>query len=98
MIDRRNKKLKSAALLLLFILTLGSCLSSATKKHPKIGFSQCCKAPWRTVMENEMKRELSFYPDAELLIKTAEDNSNTQMGQIKELVASGIDILMIGYL
>jgi len=46
-------------------------------------------------MENEMKRELSFYPDAELLIKIAEDNSNTQVEQIKELVASGIDILMI---
>ncbi len=84
-----------ALAILYFLLTAASCRTIHPDKHLRIGFSQCCKAPWRTVMEDEMKREMAFYPDAELIIKVAEDNSGTQVEQIKELVASEIDILMV---
>jgi signal transduction histidine kinase/AraC-like DNA-binding protein len=42
-----------------------------------------------------MKRELSFYPEAELLYKNADGNSELQVKQIKELVDQGIDVLLV---
>ena len=42
-----------------------------------------------------MQRELSFYPGTELLYKDANDNSATQVQQIKELLQQNIDILLV---
>jgi ABC-type sugar transport system substrate-binding protein len=42
-----------------------------------------------------MNRELSFYPQAELLYKNADGNSELQVKQINELVDQGIDVLLV---
>lgn len=46
-------------------------------------------------MLEEMKRELSFYPNVTLDYRNAEDNSETQIRQVNELVGKGIDLLII---
>jgi ABC-type sugar transport system substrate-binding protein len=56
-----------------------------------IGFSQCTTADaWRRSMDQEMQNELLYYPDLQLLIKDAENNSKKQVNDIRELLAAGI--------
>jgi signal transduction histidine kinase/DNA-binding response OmpR family regulator len=43
----------------------------------------------------EMQRELSFHPGVELIYKQADDNSQLQVQQVKELLAQNIDLLII---
>ena len=42
-----------------------------------------------------MQRELSFHPGAELIYRSAKDNSDLQVKQIKELINQNIDILLV---
>jgi signal transduction histidine kinase/AraC-like DNA-binding protein len=78
------------------ILLLGSCQSPAPKERFKIGFSQCGDADlWRKTMLTEMERELTFHPELELIYRQANDNSETQIRQVRELIQSGIDLLII---
>lgn len=42
-----------------------------------------------------MQIELAFYPDIELTIKDAKDNNVTQIGQIEEFIAEGINLLIV---
>lgn len=89
-------KIFSYLFLGLTILCLySSCQFKTSKKKIIIGFSQCCKDPWRTVMENEMHREMDFHPEAELIIKGAISNSQKQIEQIEELIETGIDLLIV---
>lgn len=61
-----------------------------------IGFSQCTTADeWRKTMDLEMKNELIYYPGVELLIRDAGNNSNKQVNDIRELLAEGIDLLIV---
>lgn len=46
-------------------------------------------------MLGEMKRELAFYPEMELIYKQADDNSQKQVQQVRELLKEKIDLLII---
>jgi signal transduction histidine kinase/CheY-like chemotaxis protein/AraC-like DNA-binding protein/ABC-type xylose transport system substrate-binding protein len=73
-----------------------SCNSNNNQKKFRIGFSQCGDADfWRKSMLGEMKRELAFHPEMELIYKQADDNSPKQVGQVKELLNDKIDLLII---
>ncbi len=52
---------------------------------------------WRRSMIEEMRRELTLYPDFEIdvLVRDAEDDSYKQIDDIKDLIAAGIDLLII---
>lgn len=72
------------------------CRPSPAPRHFRMGFSQCGDADhWRKSMLAEMQRELSFHPGMELIYKQADDNSDVQIKQVKELLAEGIDLLII---
>lgn len=61
-----------------------------------IGFSQCTTADaWRKSMDQEMQNELLYYPNLQLLIKDAENSSKKQVEDIRELLAAGIDLLIV---
>jgi signal transduction histidine kinase/DNA-binding response OmpR family regulator len=78
-----------------FVLS-ASCAQPAQQLPYRIGFSQCSTAgPWREAMLAGMKRELSFHPEAQLRMLDAHDNSKLQMQQIRELVRSGVDLLIV---
>lgn len=72
-----------------------SCQEEAEVKKFRIGFSQCCADPWRDEMESEMKREQAFHPEVELKIMRANNDSETQIQQIRQLVNEGADLLII---
>jgi len=78
------------------IISIQSCDGERKTKKYKIGFSQCGDADkWRKAMLNEMNRELSFNPELELIYKQADDNSQKQVKQVKELLTENIDLLII---
>ncbi len=77
----------------LFILIVSTGFANAKFK---VGFSQCTTADkWRQAQIRLMQIELAFYPDLELTIKDAKDNNETQIRQIEEFLAEGIDLLIV---
>ena len=46
-------------------------------------------------MESEMNREQAFHPEVELKIKRANNDSETQIRQIREMVSEGLDLLIV---
>jgi ABC-type sugar transport system substrate-binding protein/DNA-binding response OmpR family regulator len=89
---------KTCGLLLTTILVFFafSCSDVTDEKPVKIGFSQCTgQDNWRKKMLEGMQRELSFHPGASLIYKDAEDNSELQVKQIRELLQDDIDILIV---
>ncbi len=78
-----------------FSLLLMACNHKQEKKY-RVGFSQCGDADnWRKAMLSEMKTELVFHPDVELIYKQANDSSTLQIEQVRELLDSRIDLLII---
>jgi signal transduction histidine kinase/AraC-like DNA-binding protein len=71
------------------------CLHQPSPQKYRIGFSQCCDDAWRDVMNREMLRELAFHPELDLHMRVADGNSEQQIAQIRALVASGIDLLIV---
>jgi len=73
-----------------------SCSSSSSEKHYRIGFAQCTGTEnWKRATREAMARELSFHPGTELIYRSANDNSDLQVRQIRELLNQNIDILLV---
>jgi len=75
---------------------LGGCTQPAPKTY-RIGFSQCSTTgPWRQAVLAGMKRELSFSPEVrQLRMLDAQDDSRRQAQQIRDLLRSCIDLLIV---
>lgn len=81
---------------LTFVLLLAvGCTQDREVKRFLIGFSQCCDDPWRDIMNAEMSRELLFYPVVDFELRNAHGDNNSQIQQIRDLVNSGIDLLIV---
>ena len=93
------EKVTGLRVVILAVLWLGllfGCGSADERTEFVIGFSQCTSGDnWRQLMQDEMHMELAKYPEIELLIEDAESDSYQQIQQIKELVARGIDLLIV---
>jgi len=82
--------------LLLLWFTLKLDAQETGSRIYKIGFSQCTNLDlWRKTMFLEMQNELISYPTLELNIKDAQNSSEKQINDIRELVSSGIDLLIV---
>jgi len=92
-------RLRLPLILLLMSGALGlfcSCSENNAEKKYRIGFAQCTgTANWKKTMREGMQRELSFHPGTELIYRSANDNSDLQVQQIKELLGQHIDILLV---
>lgn len=71
-----------------------SCQLKERKKYV-IGVSQCSDDLWRNRVNEEMKREASFYQDISLITKIVKDDSEKQIKDIESLIDSGVDLLVI---
>ncbi len=77
------------------MIGLYGCRQQTAPKY-RIGFSQCTgNDDWRKNMLVEMKRELFYHPEMQLLYKDAQDDSKRQVAQIRQLLADHIDILLV---
>lgn len=50
---------------------------------------------WREAMINDMRIEASNYDDVEIVIKDAQNNNETQIQQIRDLIRQKVDVLII---
>ncbi len=50
---------------------------------------------WRQAMINDMRIEASNYDDVEIVIKDAQNNNETQIQQIRDLIRQKVDVLII---
>ncbi len=86
---------------LIGLILLTGCSYNYDKRLEKkivIGFSQCTMVDeWRKAMVDEMQREIVFYREfnIDFIIKDANDDSQKQIIDIKELVSQGIDLLIV---
>lgn len=69
---------------------------SCTEKHTyKIGVSQCSQDDWRSKMNEEINREIMFHEDATVEIRSANDDNNKQIEDIRYFADNGFDIIIV---
>ena len=70
-------------------------LSGCQEKHIyKIGVSQCSSDDWRNKCNEEIYREIMFHPEAQVEIRSADDNNEKQIADIRYFVENGFDIII----
>ena len=80
----------------LTLIVLCGCTSPGKQKRHVIGLSQCMlDDAWREAMINDMRIEASNYDDVEIIIKDAQNNNETQIQQIRDLIRQKVDVLII---
>lgn len=78
-------------LLLALLLACGACRQ---QRQYRIGVSQCSSDDWRRKMNAEIERELMFHPEAEVEIRSAEDDNARQIADIRYFADNGFDIII----
>ncbi|MCM1521810.1 MAG: substrate-binding domain-containing protein [Muribaculaceae bacterium] len=78
-------------LVALSVLLLSSCREETKLR---IGVSQCSNDDWRTKMNDEIRREIMFHPEAEVEIRSADDSNEKQISDIRYFMDNGFDIII----
>lgn len=65
-----------------------------TEKTYKIGISQCSDDDWRNKMNEEVKRQLMFHPNVSYEIRSADDNSQKQIDDIRYFIDNDFDMII----
>ncbi len=78
------------------LASLAGCSHAPPPPAYRIGFSQnSTNGEWRQAVLTGMQRELSFHPEAQLRMLNAQENSQRQIRQIRQLLAEGVDLLIV---
>lgn len=78
------------------MLFLFSCGQLQEEKQFVIGFAQCTGGDaWRKAMHNDMQRELSFYPNLDLIIHDAKNSTALQQEHIRNFIDQQVDLLIV---
>lgn len=83
------------SLLNLFLLLTLLTGCAGQQKRFVIGVSQCSDDEWRAQMNKEISREALFYPEAEVVFRSAEDDSRRQIHDIELLIRNKVDVLVV---
>lgn len=89
--DRLLTRILCLAMPLLLLAPLAGC-----RKHTKyrIGVSQCSLDDWREKLNQEIEREMIFHPEAEVEIRSSDDNPEKQRSDIRYFADNGFDIII----
>lgn len=79
------------AVALLTSFLLGSC---ADRNKVSIGVSQCSYDDWRLKLNDEMYRESLLYDDLELEIRSAYDDPDRQVEDIRHFIDKGVNVII----
>lgn len=79
---------------ILWVALMLTAVSCGEKPHYRIGISQCSQDDWRTKMNDEIRREIMFHPDAEVEIRSADDSNEKQIADIRYFRDNGFDIII----
>jgi ribose transport system substrate-binding protein len=93
------------AFLLALALLVSACRKSETKTDAErgtsarpfvIGMSQCnLGEPWRVQMNEDIRKAAASHSNLHVVFKDAQNDSLAQRAQVEELLAQGIDLLLI---
>lgn len=81
-------------LIYLSALLLSAACTTETSGY-FIGVSQCSDDEWRHKMNNEILREALFYQNVNIEIRTAKDNNQNQIEDIRYFIEKGVDLLIV---
>lgn len=70
------------------------CAGCREQKQYRIGVSQYSSDDWRQKMNAEIERELMFHPEAQVEIRSAEDDNARQIADIRYFADNGFDIII----
>lgn len=87
------KKLGLLPIVLALLVAFSAC--SNRRVQFRIGVSQCSNDEWRSQMNREILREAHFYDNVEVIVRSAEDDSERQAEDIRCLVEEGVDLLIV---
>ena len=76
------------------MLLLASCGETEAASY-RIGVSQCSDDAWRTKLNEEMERELLFYPGVTLEVRSADDDNERQARDIDYFIQQRVDLLIV---
>lgn len=81
---------------LLILAVVCMPLTSCKKeKVYRIGVSQCSRDDWRNKMNEEIEREILMHPEADVEIRSADDNNNKQIKDLLYFADNGFDIIIV---
>ena len=81
--------------LILPMMLLTACRLTSDDPKYHIGMSQCSDGDWRHKMNDEMYREILFYPDADLELREAHDDVDQQIRDIEYYIQKHVDLLVV---
>ncbi len=81
-----------ALILVTCTVTLCGCRE---EKVYRIGVSQCSQDDWRNKMNEEILREAMFHTGAELEIRSADDDNDRQIADIRYFMDNGFDLIIV---
>ena len=87
-----TSKILSVLLAISFIIPVTGC---KREKPYKIGISQCSQDDWRAKMNEEIEREMMFHEDAEVEIRSADDDNSRQIADLQYFADNGFDIIIV---
>ena len=89
-----RKASKTIALIISSVLLFAAWSCTKTKTY-KIGVSQCSQDDWRMKMNDEIEREIMFHEDASVEIRSADDNNEKQIEDIRYFADNKFDIIIV---
>ncbi len=87
--------LRRKIILVSLFAVLLSLLGCSEEKTYKIGVSQCSQDDWRMKMNDEINREIMFHEDAVVEIRSADDNNERQISDIRYFADNDFDIIIV---
>ncbi len=79
---------------LLFLVGTVACKRTVEKKY-KIGVAQCSGDYWRVKTNEDLQRELLLHDDVEVEIRSAENDNERQIADIKYFMDNGFDLIIV---
>lgn len=79
--------------IIIVALALAGC-SNSDKPRYRIGVSQCSRDDWREKLNEEITREMMFHDDIDVEIRSADDNNDKQIADIRYFMDNGFDIII----
>lgn len=87
-----TSKIFRLLLISFFIIATAGCND---EKVYRIGVSQCSRDDWRSKMNDEINREIMFHPDATVEIRSADDDNEKQIADLRYFADNGFDIIIV---
>ncbi|MDE6273237.1 MAG: substrate-binding domain-containing protein [Muribaculaceae bacterium] len=94
---RRLRRLRLPAAgfwLLVFLCLMTGLASCSDRKRVKIGVSQCSYDDWRMKLNEEMYRESLLHENLDLEIRSAYDDPNRQVEDIRHFIDEKVDVII----